>query len=56
MARLRETNEAQNIAPSLIPNRECIERLAPGERDSPLIKGLRAEVAGKELLEILQAD
>jgi len=54
MARLRAIGEAQNIAPSLIANRSSIERLVAGERDLPLLKGWRAEVAGSELLHLLE--
>ncbi len=53
MARLREIGEAQHIAPSLMANRSVLERLVAGERDLPLLKGWRAEVAGNELLGML---
>jgi ribonuclease D len=53
LLRLREISETQNIAPSLIANRSTIERLVLGERDLPLLKGWRSEVAGKELLNII---
>jgi len=53
MAGLREIGEAQNIAPSLIANRSVIERVVQGERDVPLLKGWRAEVAGNTLLHML---
>jgi len=53
MARLRAIGEEQNIAPSLMANRSAIERLVAGERDLPLLKGWRADVAGDELLGML---
>ncbi|MCP4090351.1 MAG: hypothetical protein GY746_11225 [Gammaproteobacteria bacterium] len=53
MARLREIGEAQHIAPSLMANRSVIECLVAGERNVPLLKGWRAEVAGNELLGML---
>jgi len=55
MARLRAIGDMQNIAPSLIANRSSIERLVAGERDLPLLKGWRAEVAGGELLNLVDA-
>lgn len=53
MAGLRVMGEAQNIAPALIANRSVIERVVQGERDVPLLKGWRAEVAGNTLLHML---
>jgi ribonuclease D len=53
MARLREIGEVQNIAPSLMANRSVIERLVAGERDFPILEGWRAQVAGDELLGML---
>jgi len=53
--RLREIGEAQHIAPALIANRNTLEKLVLGERDIPLLQGWRAEVAGNELLALLES-
>lgn len=55
MARLRAIAETVSIAPSLIANRNTIERLVVGERDLSLLEGWRKEVAGRELLQMLEA-
>ena len=55
MARLREIAEGVGIAPSLIANRSTIESLVLGERDLSLLQGWREEVAGRELLRMLEA-
>lgn len=54
-ARLREIGEAQHIAPALIANRNTLEKLVLGARDLPLLQGWRAEIAGKELLGLLES-
>ena len=53
MARLRQIGDEQRIAPSLIANRNAIEELVLGQRDIALLQGWRADVAGRELLEML---
>lgn len=53
MMRLRQIGEEQSIASSLIANRSAIEKLVLGQRDIALLQGWRAEVAGRELLEML---
>ncbi len=54
MARLRQIGDEQLIAPALIANRNAIEQLVLGQRDIALLDGWRAQVAGRELLEILE--
>ena len=55
MAWLRERGAALEIAPSLIANRVTIEKLVSGDRDLALLSGWRAQVAGDELLGMLQS-
>ena len=54
MGRMREIADAESIAPALIANRSTIESLVVGERDLSLLRGWREQVAGRELLEMLE--
>jgi len=52
MDRLRKRAEDERIAPSLLANRDTVERFIRDPSDSPLLKGWRRELIGESLLEI----
>ncbi len=53
MSWLRERGEALRIAPALIANRKVIEQLVLGERDLALLRDWRAQIAGNEMLALI---
>jgi ribonuclease D len=55
MARLRELAERHRVSPPLLATRRDIEALVLGRRDLPLLSGWRRELAGEELLALLEA-
>jgi ribonuclease D len=55
MARLRELAEGQRVSTPLLATRRDIEALVLGRRDLPLLQGWRRELAGEELLGMLEA-
>lgn len=52
---LDERAEAAGIAPSMIATRSEIRSLVRGSRDLPLLRGWRREVAGEDVLRLLDA-
>jgi ribonuclease D len=55
MGRLRELAEHHRVSAPLLATRKDIEALVLGQRDLPLLQGWRRELAGEELLGILDA-
>jgi ribonuclease D len=54
MALLRERCQQQNISPGAVGGRRELELLLLGERDTPLLHGWRAAIAGKAMVELLE--
>ena len=54
MSALRQLAQAARISPSLVATRDDVDRLVLGQRDLPLLRGWRYELAGKQLLEALE--
>jgi len=54
-AELKTVAGEQGLAPALLATRRDIERLARGERDSPLLTGWRGELVGERLRALLPA-
>jgi ribonuclease D len=54
MARLRELAEQHRVSSSLLATRREIEALVLGRRDLPILAGWRRELAGAELLQLLE--
>lgn len=55
MARLRQLAEQHRISAPLLATRRDVEALVQGRRDLPLLSGWRRELAGEELLRLLEA-
>jgi ribonuclease D len=55
MARVRELAERHRVSSSLLATRRDIEALVLGRRDLPVLAGWRRELAGEELLQLLDA-
>lgn len=55
MARLRQLAEQHRISAPLVATRRDIEALVLGRRDLPLLSGWRRELAGEDLLRLLEA-
>lgn len=55
MARLRQLAEEHRISAPLLATRRDVEALVQGRRDLPLLEGWRRELAGEELLRLLEA-
>jgi ribonuclease D len=55
MARVRELAEQHKISAPLLGTRKDIEALVRGRRDLPLLQGWRRELAGEELLAMVEA-
>jgi ribonuclease D len=56
MALLRERCREQAISPIAVAGRRDLEKLIMGERDTPLLHGWRAVIAGNSLLALLQGE
>lgn len=54
MSLLRLRCAQHNIAPTVLATRKEIDKMATGERDIPLLRGWRAQVAGDDLLALLE--
>jgi len=55
MSRLREIAEQQRVSAPLLATRKDVEALVLGRRDLPLLAGWRRELAGEELLQMVEA-
>ena len=55
MARIRELAEQHRISAPLLATRKDIEALVRGQRDLPLLQGWRRDLAGEELLRMVDA-
>jgi ribonuclease D len=55
MDRLRELAERHRVSAPLLATRKDVEALVLGRRDLPLLQGWRFELAGEELLSLLDA-
>jgi ribonuclease D len=55
MARVRELAERHKVSSPLLATRREIEALVLGRRDLPILAGWRRELAGEELLQLLDA-
>lgn len=55
MARLRELAEQHRVSAPLLATRKDVEALVMGRRDLPLLSGWRRELAGEEILDLLDA-
>jgi len=53
MAALQSIGEQQQIDPGLLATRKIVNRLITGERDVNVLQGWRNDIAGKELLAII---
>jgi len=53
MQALQTIGEAQQIDPGLIATRKIVNQLVAGERDVPVLKGWRNDLAGQKLLTII---
>ncbi|RMG27372.1 MAG: ribonuclease D [Gammaproteobacteria bacterium] len=51
---LRLLAERHRIHPNVLANRKALEQLVRGERDLPLLRGWRRELAGEHLLAVLE--
>lgn len=51
---LRLLADRHRIHPGVLANRKALEQLVRGERDLPLLKGWRRELAGEHLLAVLE--
>jgi len=56
MAVLRELAEKHRVSTPLLATRKEVEALVKGERDLPLLRGWRRELAGDRLLALVDAD
>ena len=56
MALLRLRATENKISPTALSNRKEIERIVMGERDTPLLHGWRAELAGNAVLALLTGE
>jgi len=54
MKALQSIGEEQQIDPGLIATRKIINKLVAGERDVPVLKGWRNDLAGQKLLAIIE--
>lgn len=55
LARLRQLAEQHRVSAPLLATRREVEALVSGRRDLPLLSGWRRELAGEELLRLLEA-
>ena len=55
MGRLRDIAERRQVSAPMVATRRDLARLVLGERDLPLLSGWRREIAGDELLAMLEA-
>lgn len=55
MARLREIAQQQRVSAPLLATRKDVEALVLGRRDLPLLQGWRRDLAGEELLALVEA-
>jgi ribonuclease D len=55
MARLRQLAEHHRVSAPLLATRKDVEALVMGRRDLPLLEGWRRDLAGEELLGLLDA-
>lgn len=56
MALLRLRSTENNISPTALSSRKEVEKIIMGERDTPLLIGWRAELAGNAILELLNGE
>lgn len=55
MARIRELAEQHRISAPLLATRKDVEAMVRGQRDLPLLQGWRRDLAGEELLRMVDA-
>lgn len=56
LTQLKLIANEQNISPANIANRKMIEKIIYGEKDIPLLKGWRYQLAGKKIQDLLSGE